>query len=117
MFKLRIKDYLIIASIIIVALSSILFINLSKKEGSGVIVKIDGVIVAEYSFENEGEYSLNGGTNILVIKDKKAWIKDANCKDHYCMNQGKISKEGETITCLPNKLTITVYGEKDIVEI
>ena len=32
-----------------------------------------------------------------------------------CTAQGKISKEGQTITCSPNKLTVTVYGkDKDV---
>ena len=27
-----------------------------------------------------------------------------------CVKQGKIDQTGETITCLPNRLTVTVYG-------
>ena len=92
----------------ILALSSIIFlvIELTKKPGEGVIVKI-----------NDGIYELNGGTNILHIEGGKAWLDDANCPDKLCVNQGKISNNGETITCLPNKLTITVYGEEDFVEL
>ena len=117
MNKLHKKDYFIITIIIVISLISLLLVTLTRKEGSGVIVRIDGEVVEKHSFSEEGEYVLNGGTNILVIKDGKAWVSDANCKDHICVNQGKISREGETITCLPNKITITVYGEKDIVEI
>ena len=44
-------------------------------------------------------------------------MDDANCPDKLCVKQGKISKDGETITCLPNKVTVTVYGEDDFVEL
>ena len=103
----------------ILALSSIIFlvIELTKKPGEGVIVKINGEEVAEYSLSVDGIYELNGGTNILHIEGGKAWLDDANCPDKLCVNQGKISNNGETITCLPNKLTITVYGEEDFVEL
>ena len=39
-----------------------------------------------------------------------AWLVDADCPDKLCVHQGKIDKTGEVITCLPNKLTVTVIG-------
>ena len=80
-----------------------------------MVVKIDGNDVATYPLDKDATYTLNGGTNILTIKDGFAYLTDANCPDHLCVKQGKISKTGQVITCLPNKLTITVYGaEKDV---
>lgn len=111
------RDILVIAGILVIALISLLVIKLCKKQGSGVIVRINGSEVAKYSFTEEGTYELNGGTNILVIKNNEAWLKETTCRDKICVNQGKISKEGETITCLPNKLTITVYGTDNFVDI
>lgn len=111
------RDILVISGILVFALLLLLIMNLTKKPGAGVIVRIDGVEVAKYSFEEEGIYELNGGTNILVIKNNEAWLQDATCKDRICVKEGKISKEGETITCLPNKLTVTVYGSDSFVEI
>ena len=57
-----------------------------------------------------GTYPLNGGTNTLVIENGAAWLSHANCPDELCVKQGKISHNGQVITCLPNKLTVTVYG-------
>ena len=111
------RDILIICGILVFAGLLLLIINLTKKPGAGVIVRINGIEVAKYSFDNEGTYELNGGTNILIIKDNEAWLESATCKDKICVKEGKISKEGETITCLPNKLTVTVYGRDSFVEI
>ena len=106
------KDILIIVGILVVALICFLVIQLTKKEGNEVVVRVDGVEVATYSLDVDGTYELNGGTNILCIKNGKAYLVDAKCPDHLCVNQGKISFNGETITCLPYKLTITVISDK-----
>ena len=111
------KDILIIVGILLIAFVSFLIIELTKDEGAYVVVRVDGVEVGKYSLELDGEYELNGGTNILHIKDGKAFLADAKCPDKLCVNQGSIDKGGETITCLPNKLTITVYGVEADVEL
>ena len=111
------RDIILIASILIVAIAFFLIVELTKEEGAGVVVKVDGIEVAEYSLSKNGTYPLNGGTNILVIENGKAYLTDANCPDKLCVHQGKISRTGETITCLPNKLTVTVFGAEESVDL
>ena len=111
------RDLILIASILIVAIALFLVMEMAKKEGAGVAIKVEGIKVAEYSLAKNGTYPLNGGTNILVIEDGKAYLSDANCPDKLCVHQGKISMTGETITCLPNKLTVTVFGTEESVDL
>ena len=111
------RDIILIASILVVAIAFFLIVELTKEEGAGVVVKVDGVEVAEYSLSKNGTYPLNGSTNILVIEDGRAYLSDANCPDKLCVHQGKISRTGEVITCLPNKLTVTVFGAEESVDL
>ena len=113
------KDFILIGAILAIILIVFAVIQLTEKDGSYVVVKVNGTEVARYSLSENGEYELNGGTNILRIADGKAFLTDADCPDHLCVNQGKISKSGQTITCLPNRLTVTVYSvdESDDVEL
>ena len=111
------RDIILIASILVVAIAFFLIVELTKEEGAGVVVKVDGVEVAEYSLSKSGTYPLNGGTNILVIEDGRAYLSAANCPDKLCVHQGKISRTGEVITCLPNKLTVTVFGAEESVDL
>lgn len=112
------KDLILISVILVIILVSFLVVNLLKEDGAYVIVRVDGQEVARYSLAENGQYELNGGTNILRIENGKAFLTDANCPDHLCVKQGKIDESGETITCLPNRLTVTVYSsEKSDVEI
>ena len=111
------RDIILIAVILVIALASLLFIELGKEEGARVEVVVGGRKIATYSLFDNGEYSLNGGTNILHIEDGVAWLVDANCPDKLCVHQGKISRTNELISCKPNKLTVTVYGAEESVDL
>ncbi len=106
------RDIVFICAILV--FSGILFavFPLMRDDGAYVTVKIDGKEVARYSLSIDGEYILNEGTNTLLIKDGKASIHDSKCPDKLCEKLGEISKTGETLTCLPNRLTVTVCGGK-----
>ncbi len=105
------KDLILIAVVVVLILASFLVVNLIKEEGDYVVVRIDGIEVARYDLSKDDEYTLNGGTNVLRIEGGKAYLVSATCPDHLCVKQGKIDQSGETITCLPNRLTVTVYGK------
>ena len=111
------KDFILIGAILAVILSLFSLVSLTKQDGAYVVVKVNGEKVAQYSLFIDGEYELNGGTNVLRIENGKAYLVSADCPDHLCVKQGKIDQSGETITCLPNRLTITVYGADSDVEL
>lgn len=52
-------------------------------------------------------------TNTLVIKGGVADMTSADCPDHLCVKQKAISKEGESIICLPNKVVVTVKATRN----
>ena len=105
------KDLILISVILLIIAVSFLVSHIYKKDGDYVLVRVDGQKTARYELSVDGEYELNGGTNILRIEGGKAYLIYADCPDHLCMNQGTIDQNGETITCLPNRLTVTVYSE------
>ena len=107
------RDLILIGVILAIALSALGIMQLFKKPGAYVCVKIDGVEVATYSLSVDGEYPLNGGTNVLKIENGEAWMIEADCPTRgqtRCTAQGKISKTTESITCEPNKLVVVVRG-------
>lgn len=116
MNKRRLADVLVIVFFLVVSLLLFLLIG-KRKEGSEVRVMVEGKEIGVYSLSRDGEFSLNGGTNALIIKDGKAYMADADCPDKLCVRQGKIHRNGETITCLPNKLTVTVIDEEGEVDL
>lgn len=114
--KKLIYDISLISALLAVALV-LLFLNSHRSAGAEVAVRVDGVEIGRYSLFKDATYELNGGTNILRIENGCAFLVSADCPDHLCIKQGKIKNTGECITCLPNKLTVTVYGAEDGVDI
>ena len=104
-------DVIIISSLLIVSLLLLLFTFLFKTEGAVAVVEINGETVGEYSLTENGAFILNGGTNTLVIEDGAASLINSTCPDHTCEGIGKVRFVGQTIICLPNRLTVTVRGE------
>ena len=111
--KKPVADIVLIATLLVIALSVFLITELFSKDGELVRVSIDGEVVAEYSLSADAEYSLNGGSNILVIEKGEAYIKWANCPRQICVKDGKISKIGQRITCLENRIVVEVIGDGD----
>ena len=104
-------ELIVIVSLLFISLIIFLCINLSKTEGAFVEVKVAGEVVGTYALDTDGVYSLNGGSNTLTIKDGVAYMTYSDCPDHTCEKVGKVRYVGESITCLPNKLTIVVVGK------
>ena len=109
------NDIILIASVIILCIVAMLFFNTTKEEGGKAVVVIDGKEVASYSLDEPKEIRLEnkGGYNILVIEDGYAFIKDASCHDKICVNHNKKKYNGETIVCLPNKITVKIVSDNE----
>ena len=68
------------------------------------VIAIDNVTVA----------ATEKGKNVLIIKDGYADMTDASCPDGLCVRQHKINESGESLVCLPNKVTVTVVGDDGV---
>ena len=109
--KRLIFSIIFILTLAIAGFLSYFIIESSREPGVTVKVYYENEVIAEYPLSLDREYTLNGGTNILVIESGKAYMKYADCPDGLCKHQGKISQSGERIVCLPNKIMIEVSGE------
>ena len=110
-------DITLIAFLLVLSLSAFIITELLREDGVFVRVSVNGEVVAEYSLSADGEYALNGGTNILVIENGEAYIRWANCPKQICVKDGKISRAGERITCLENRVIVEVVGDDGIMEV
>ena len=106
--KKIIFDTILVLALLVISLSALYFVFSNRNIGSTVRVSVDGETVAEYSLYKDGEYSLNGGTNVLKIEDGRAYMIFADCPDKTCVRKGKIYYIGDDITCLPNRVRVEI---------
>lgn len=108
---------LLVVLLAVAALGFYFFYFRSRPQGGQVQITIDGTVYGTYSLGKEQEIQIpdasGATTNVLLIKDGKAKMIEANCPDKLCEYQNAISKSGESIICLPNKVVVTVTGKQE----
>ena len=105
-----IRDIILVVVLLAVAIVILIVTGSHGTEGSYVSVMLQNDEIAKYSLSIDGIYAINGGTNTIEIKDGKVRMLEAQCPNHLCVHQGWISLEGQSIVCLPNKVTVSVCG-------
>ncbi len=112
--KIKLADIILVLSLLTLAFSVFIIVEITRDTGETVAVIIDGRESGLYSLGDDGEYPLNGGTNILVIKNGEAYIGRADCPKQTCVNWPfKISRVGQSIVCAENGVRIEVRGSGD----
>lgn len=104
-------DLLLISMLLCLSLILGAVILLTRREGNIVSIQINGIEIGKYPLDINGEYSLNNGTNVLKIENGEAFLIYADCPDKTCVKTGKIKYVGESIICLPNKISIVIQGD------
>ncbi|MBC7248501.1 MAG: NusG domain II-containing protein [Actinobacteria bacterium] len=108
----------------VVALSVFLILqSVAGAGGSGLEARVsaNGKEVARVSLR-EGDRSLTvegfQGRSTLEVRGGRVRMVDSACPDKLCVHTGWISRPGESIVCLPNRVVIEIEGgegEPDVV--
>ena len=103
-------DIILVASLLALCIALLIAMLVFRRGGDYVEVEIDGVPRDKYSLAINGEYNVGEG-NTLVIENGEAYMSYADCPDRVCVKRGRVRYVGQSIICLPNKVTVTVRGQ------
>lgn len=108
------KNDWILGGGIVLAAGMILLFQLLRDSGGAkeVTISVDGDVFGTYSLEEDQTVEI-GGTNRLVIEDGTARMEWADCPDQICVNHRPVSRNGESIICLPNEVVVSVKGGEE----
>lgn len=113
-------NLVIIAIIFGVAVVAALVLHLrvagtsSGEDGSDAVARItdgEGNVYEMPLYENATKtVTTSLGTNVVEVKDGQVRVREADCPNQDCVNQGWIGSSAQQIVCLPHKLYVDVVG-------
>jgi hypothetical protein len=109
--RLNKYDIAIIIALPAAALLLSVMLFAGGNNGGGMVrVSVDGAVYAEISlFENIAQKEI-GGTNAIRIVGGAARMIYADCPDGSCLRMSEITRAGQFIVCLPNRIVVEVIG-------
>ena len=103
--RLKKKDIVLMIIILVVAGSCVLLHRIiGEKSADYITVKVNGKIEGVYSLADDQE---------IVLKNGEADMIRADCPDQLCVKQKAVSKNKESIICLPNKIVVEVDSHQN----
>lgn len=132
---IRKADIILLIALVALGLAATAFLSRAGSASSAdarVVIKSGGEIFASYPLNKDVEievpappgvdydspvgHPLNEDDesthykyyNLVHIKGGKVSVSAASCKNQVCVRHGSISKSGESIVCLPNRLIVTI---------
>lgn len=87
---------------------------LPKNGGEKVIISVDKSKNFVYPLNQNREIVVDGklGTAKVIIENGRVRILDSPCPLKICENKGWISKKGDFIICIPNRVVIRITGKQ-----
>lgn len=99
-------DGIILCSVVALAVIGFALIKIFSANGNTVTVKKDNKIVYKGSLYENTQIKLEGNT--VDISNGYAKMLNADCKNQICVKHKQISKNGESIICLPNRVIVQI---------
>ncbi len=81
-----------------------------------VLIEVDGELYGTYDIQKNQTISIvvdGEVSNTVVIENQTVTMIESTCPDHLCEHQGTISKNGEQIVCLPNRVVIQLKTSEE----
>lgn len=77
-------------------------------------IAVDGTMVAAYALTDKAQtVSLPEAPGVTIeIRNRTVAVHSSDCPDKRCVRAGTISRAGEMLICLPNRLVITLTGSE-----
>lgn len=109
-------DILISAAVILLLAALSLPLYFAKGDVTAQIY-YDGNLVEEINLTRSSEKRdiITGENNACIIRADKneIYFLESDCPDKICIKSGRLSKSGQFASCVPEKVTVILKGNKN----
>lgn len=82
-----------------------------------LVLKSEGAVVTEIEIDatTQASYTVNNqyGSNTIFVDGGKVYISEATCRNQICVKDGPIENIGQSLICLPNRVTAEIMGKSN----
>ena len=117
MFKGFFKKSDVVLFFILMALSVglMFFVYRTGSAGERIEIKVAGELYATYSLAEDRTVTVEqdeGKKNIIRIEGGEVTMASSTCKNQVCVDHAAVSRGGESIICLPNRVIVSIIGSE-----
>lgn len=82
--------------------------------GNHAVVEVNGKRVLELPLDREARTTVDGplGKSTIAVHDGAVEIAGSPCPRGLCMHMGHIRYVGEVLVCVPNRVFVTITGDR-----
>ena len=109
MKKLYLNDLILNILIILLCISVPICLSVfSKEREKAVLVPYDGNAERVINLSEDFTYQTHGVE--VTVENGKAFVSNTNCPDRLCMKMRDAENVGDSIICVPNKVSVRIVG-------
>lgn len=113
---MKVGDWVLIACALALSAALAVWVWLPGRADAGVAnVYVDGELRASLPLDEDAVFTVSedGAENVIEVKGGRARMLSANCPDGYCVRQGEVRYDGETVICLPHRVVIELSAGEE----
>lgn len=114
----RLWDGLVVAAVVALAAVTAGATWGGTTENLTVVISIDGAEADRFPLDGTGEHTYTAGGYTLHVEENSAGVcvASSDCPTQDCVHTGTISRGGQSIVCLPARLSVRLVGGDDGVD-
>ena len=107
----RIWDVVLVV-LLLALVAGAVYLAVAPKTGANAEVYVDGELYQTLPLNKDTVLDLDHLK--IVVSGGTVRVEDADCPDKICERCGAISKAGQSIVCLPNRVVIKISGKGEV---
>lgn len=110
--KPRLWDAVVVLAVALLAVFCAVRTWGGETEGLTAVVAIDGQVTERFALDGAGEhtYTYNGYTLRFEEREGGICAAESDCPTQDCVHTGLVSRGGQSIVCLPARISVTLEG-------
>lgn len=112
---LTLADFIIILMSLAALIWSYDYYWATDAQGKYAIVSTPNQPDRKISLEREQHFQVQGkvGTSVLEVHAEKIRFVTSPCHNKYCIHSGWQKRAGDFVACLPNQVSIEIFGQQE----